>query len=202
MPARLCVMSFDFECVSDTKWVNPNPGSFDRKVFGQNKPSADPAAMRVRDQKQASLTDAHYISHNCELLRRLRWCIENGPTFWPAHQHVHKAPGDDRSFAFGVPPWHRDGSVNSLGIPDQRCVEPPMPGFELPVDYDSKAGFNCKKCQQWVPIQPRPYENGIEPEDWWWCLTCRKNKPKLTAKQKQILEESKTLKDIRMWTKP
>lgn len=183
-------------------WENANPGSFDLKVFGTQKTCADPSAMRARDAQQRQTTDADYVAHNSELLRRIRWCIDAGAAFWPAHQHVHLAPGDDANFIFGVPPWHPDSTVNPLGIPDQRFVEQPMPGFELPVEYDANAGFNCRKCQQCVGIKPRPYENGIEPEDWWWCVTCRKNKPKQTAKQKEIAQERKFLQDIRLWTKP
>lgn len=52
-----------------------------------------------------------------EIFRRLRWCLDNGESFWPANDNVHHAPGDDSNFYYSVPPWLPDRSPNPLGIP-------------------------------------------------------------------------------------
>ena len=54
--------------------------------------------------------DAAIERHESEHMRRIAWCIRHGHV--PAHSHVHLAPGDDREFVYGVPPWKPDGSPN------------------------------------------------------------------------------------------
>ena len=174
-----------------------NPGSYDRKVFGETWKRHTAEQMRERDLLQAAATDEDYRRHNAEYNARVSWCVHQGPEYWPAHQHKHRAPGDDSNFIFKIPPWHLDGSPNPLGVPDNRCVEAVPKGFELPIDYDSKTGWSCCKCNEWVPFPPRKYEGGVEPEDWWWCMTCRRNKPKETARAKKIRAEVAQIHDIR-----
>lgn len=38
---------------------------------------------------------------------------------------------------------------------------------------DWKAGWNCTRCEAWVAQQPRKFEGGKEPANWWWCKECR-----------------------------
>tara|TARA_B100001758_G_scaffold247914_1_gene268476 strand:- start:14544 stop:15107 length:564 start_codon:yes stop_codon:yes gene_type:complete len=180
-----------------TSFENPAPGIFHFKVYGENRIEYTPQQMRERDLLQTGVTDEDYRRHHAEYTQRIRWCIDQGPGYWPAHENKHRAPGDDTNFIFQIPPWHADGSVNPLGVPDNRFVEPVLPGFELPVDYDSKTGWNCYKCQEWVSLPARQYEGKEEPEDWWWCAACRKNKPKMTARQKKVRDEVARIKDIR-----
>ena len=120
---------------------NPNPGLFHRKVYGKHHPGHAPEQMRERDLLQANLTGEDYHRHSAEYAKRIRWCIHQGREYWPAHDHKHRAPGDDTNFIFKIPPWHADGTPNPLGIPDNRAVEAVLAGFELPVD--SKIGWNC-----------------------------------------------------------
>lgn len=170
---------------------------YNLKVFGQTRPPHTVAQMQQRDVLQKAVTDADYCRHNAEYNRRIRWCVDQGSQFWPAHDHKHCAPGDDANFVFGIPPWHPDGTPNPLGIPDNRCVEAVPSGFELPLDYCSTTGWACHKCQEWIPLPPRAYEGAVEPEDWWWCITCRKNKPKMTAREKKIQAVVAKVHDIR-----
>ena len=171
------------------KYTNPNPEDFNLKVYGKTSKVHTAEQMRERDLLQAVATDEDYQRHNDEYAKRIRWCIDQGPKYWPAHDHKHRAPGDDTNFIFKIPPWHADGSVNPLGVPDNRFVEPVLPGFELPIEYDSKTGWNCHKCHEWISLPPRKFEGGVEPEDCWWCMTCRKNKPRMTARQKKLQAE-------------
>lgn len=180
-----------------SKFENPDPDKFHRKVYGAARPVHTQAQMRERDQLQTTTTDENYHRHQDEYNKRIRWCVDQGPEYWPAHENKHRAPGDDRNFVFEIPPWHADGTPNPIGIPDNRSVEPVLPGFELPVDYNSNVGWNCHKCSEWVPLPPRTYEHGVEPEDWWWCMTCRRNKPKMTAREKKLKSEVAKIRDIR-----
>ena len=181
--------SFQFE--------NSNLGKFAVKVHGQDCRGYTMADMARRDRLQSKLTDDDYHRHNAEYNARVQWCLKQGPAFWPASDNKHRAPGDDTKFVFGIPPWHPDGTPNPLGIPDNRVVEAVPKGFELPVDYDSKIGWNCTKCYEWIPRLPREYVGGPEPDDWWWCLSCRKNRPKMTAQAKKIEAINRQIKDIR-----
>ena len=183
------------------KYTNPNPEDFNLKVYGKTSKVHTAEQMRERDLLQALATDEDYQRHNDEYAKRIRWCIDQGPKYWPAHDHKHRAPGDDTNFIFKIPPWHADGSVNPLGVPDNRFVEPVLPGFELPIEYDSKTGWNCHKCQEWISLPPRKFEGGVEPKDWWWCMTCRKKKPKMTARQKKLQAEVAQIHDISRYAK-
>jgi DNA topoisomerase VI subunit B len=83
-------------------------------------------AMAERDAKQRLLTDADYKRHSEEYLLRITWNLRHGVV--PAHQKIHLADPErteasDERFAFGVPPFHEDGSPNPLGIPDNRVIE-------------------------------------------------------------------------------
>ena len=102
---------------------NPNPGLFHRKVYGNPRRGHAPEQMRKRDLLQANLTGEYYHRQSAEYAKRIRWCIHLGREYWPAHDHKHRAPGDDTNFIFKIPPWHPDGTPNSLGIPDNRAVE-------------------------------------------------------------------------------
>lgn len=59
------------------------------------------AAMEI---KSAAEIDVVAFGHSAELFRRLRWCIDQGPSHWPANAFVHLAPGDDAAFPLGIPP--------------------------------------------------------------------------------------------------
>tara|TARA_X000000368_G_scaffold370834_1_gene320264 strand:+ start:1430 stop:1777 length:348 start_codon:yes stop_codon:yes gene_type:complete len=83
-------------------------------------------AMAERDAKQRLLADADYERHAEEYLLRLTWNLRHGVV--PAHQMIHLADpqrteASDERFAFGVPPFHEDGSPDPLGIPDNRVIE-------------------------------------------------------------------------------
>jgi len=110
---------------------NPNPGLFERKVFGIPYVAVDTNAMRERDRKQKEATQEDYTRYQTEVSRRLRWCIDHGEEYWPAHEKAHLAPGDDSEFVFGVAPWMKNGSPNPLGIPDKPVIDGPPAGFEL-----------------------------------------------------------------------
>ena len=183
--------------------------------------------------------------HDDECYARVLWCLAQGPDFHPAHEHKHRAPGDDSRFFYGVPPWHADGSVNCVAAPacpslllestkgnieanldmmDMACCEfdfsnpnpglrhcqdrvsstprggaragvPPNFGGPEPLgknqalldNWDANTGWNCTRCDKWVPMPPRKFEGGKEPADWWWCKECRRNKarPATLAEKRQ-----------------
>jgi len=120
-------------------YENPNPGAFERKVFGTPYVAVDTNAMREHDRKQKEATQEDYTRHQDEVSRRLRWCIDHGEEYWPAHEKVHLAPGDDSEFVFGVAPWMKDGSPNPLGIPDQQVMHGPPQGFQLIPEWTKDA---------------------------------------------------------------
>ena len=166
-----------------------------RASFSNDSHTAE--EMRQRDLLQQTKRDEDNHRHNAEYNRSVRWSVDQGPQYWPAHEFKHLAPGDDSNFIFKIPPWNADGSPNPLGIPDNRFIEPVPRGFELPIDWNSDIGWNCHKCNEWVPSLQKAFEGGPEPDDWWWCYNCRKNKPKMSAKEKKVQEIAKTVKDIR-----
>ena len=103
-------------CVSLSK---TNTQKIHRRVYPKQ-------AMAERDAKQRLLTDADYKRHAEEYLLRITWNLRHGVV--PAHQKIHLADPErteasDERFAFGVPPFHEDGSPNPLGIPDNRVIE-------------------------------------------------------------------------------
>lgn len=126
--------------------------------------------------------------HNEECYARVIWCLDKGgPDFHPAHEHKHRAPGDDANFFYGIPPWHPDGSVNPAGVPPNFGEpEPLAKNWSFIDDWDSKAGWNCHKCNAWVPRPAQKYQGQKEPADWWWCMDCRAVKPRaLTLAEKK-----------------
>ena len=113
------------------------PHSFDIKVFGKTFKTHTAEQMRVRDLLQTKATDEDYQRHIQEYNARVAWCVQQGPEYWPAHEHKHRAPGNDDNFVFKIPPWTEDGSPNPLGIPDNRAVDPIPRGFVAPTEYNA-----------------------------------------------------------------
>ena len=134
--------------------------------------------------------------HWRELGRRMWWCIKHGHV--PANENLHLAErwfSDDGSaqlnnanFAYGVPPWHSDGTPNPAGIPFteedahlRALVHSPGHGT------DAENQWKCTSCGAVVPRRPRPWIPSaaaqVEPHDWWWCTGCRQNKPKPSQQQ-------------------
>ena len=116
---------------------NPNPGLWERKV-NEAMVAVGSDAMHERDHVQSQTTHADYTRHQEELSRRLRWCIDSGESFWPAHEKVHLAPGDDSQFVLSVAPWMPDGAPNPLGIPDTLMTDGPPAGFVLMQEYTER----------------------------------------------------------------
>ena len=79
------------------EFVNPNPAKKMRTCMMQ--PHCGCHATKPVSVEQA-------LRHENEFTRRLAWCINNN--FTPAHENIHKAPGDDSNFVYGVAPWHSD----------------------------------------------------------------------------------------------
>jgi len=127
--------------------------------------------------------------HDGECFARILWCLAQGPAFCPAHEHKHRAPGDDRNFFYGIPPWHADGSVNPAGVPPNFGEPEPLDkNWALLDDWNADTGWNCGRCEAWVPRPPRKFEGAKEPPDWWWCMDCRRVKaraPSLAEKRQQ-----------------
>ena len=192
---------FAGEAKAEWEGEKTNPGPFHQKVYGHPRLGHTPEQMKERDLLQANMTDEDYHRHSVEYAKRIRWCIDQGPEYWPAHDHKHCAPGDDTNFIFKIPPWHPDGTPNPLGIPDNRTVEAVPTGFELPVEYDSKMGWNCDKCHAWVPRHAHAYEGDPGALDWWWCLRCRQNKPKLSNAEKKNKAAAETTQNIQAMMK-
>jgi len=122
--------------------------------------------------------------HEREVLRRLKWCIENGHV--PAHEHLHLAPGDDTQFVYGVPPWTSDGKPNPMGI----YYTPECPVMrKLGSEQNNAQGWTCTQCKVWVEHAPRSYHGGEEPWNWWFCMECKakavKPSAKLVAREKE-----------------
>lgn len=124
-------------------------------------------------------------AHDNECYNRVLWCLRQGPAYFPAHEHKHLAPGNDKAFFFGIPPWHADGSVNPAGIPPN-YGEPERLQKNWALLDDYKSGWECRKCNEWVPFPPRTFQGANEAENWWWCVKCRNKvaKPKTVAEKK------------------
>jgi hypothetical protein len=57
-------------------------------------------------------------------------------------------------------------------------------------DFDfSETQWFCKRCHSRVWATPRAFDGENEPEEWWWCNTCKKEK--LEKKQKEKSERDK-----------
>jgi len=131
--------------------------------------------------------------HEQEVSARLAWCLENGLT--PAAEHVHRAPGDDANFMFGVPPWLPDGSANPRGVPFGRPEDRFLAKERQLEDY-SAAGWRCRKCDAVVRTPQREWNcRSAAPVDWWWCPACKfahaANTAPKTAMQKKLAEAAK-----------
>ncbi len=126
--------------------------------------------------------------HDDECYARVMWCLKQGPDFHPAHEHKHRAPGDNLVFFFGIPPWNPDGSVNPSGVPPNYGLPEPL-GEKFQLLDDCNAGWECHNCQKWISHAPREYEGKEEPRDWWWCTDCKKTCiKKLSLSQKKIVD--------------
>ena len=68
--------------------------------------AAPTSAFAIQIHTAAEI-DVMAFGHSAELFRRLRWCIDKGPSHWPAHEFIHFAPGDDAAFPLGIPPVSR-----------------------------------------------------------------------------------------------
>ncbi len=44
--------------------------------------------------------------------------------------------------------------------------------------------WSCKRCRCRVWAKPRFFDGANEPEDWWWCRTCQKEKQEIDKKQR------------------
>ena len=144
--------------------------------------------------------------HDKECYNRVLWCLRQGPAYFPAHEHKHLAPGNDKAFFFGIPPWHANGSLNPAGIPPN-FGSPESLGHNQALldDWDPHAGWNCNKCEAWVPKKPRKFEGPDEPIDWWWCLECRNAKTRAPSlaekKQFKAASNCKHMKTYMLSTK-
>ncbi len=161
-----------------------------------------PAAFaRLAPEQQA----ARRALHEQEVRERLAWCLARGLT--PAAEHVHRAPGDDARFMFGVPPWLPDGSANPRGVPFGRPEDLRVAKERQLEDY-SAAGWECRRCSAQVRSAPREWScRSAEPVDWWWCKACKlahaaKDAPK-TAAQKKLAEAAKGCRRLDLaWAAP
>lgn len=73
-------------------FVNPNPP----------RQALPPLPRRFNlNLNDVSALQAARKRHSDEVFARLRWCLDNG--HFPAHNHVHLAPGDDDNFMVRTP---------------------------------------------------------------------------------------------------
>lgn len=125
--------------------------------------------------------------HDAEQARRLNWCISN--KLVPAFDHIHKAPGDDKEFVYGVAPWNKDGTVNPAGV----YSEGPSESDAKLLSYCKESPdmqWACRKCNKIVPRKPSLWTKaGEEPWNWWHCFDCR---AKYTKPAKRILDIERT----------
>lgn len=151
-----------------------------------NLPMAGKASSVKKRAPEQS--DEAIARHSAEIFARLRWCLDSGPQYWPASNHVHKAPGEDDNFVLGVPPWHPDGTPNPAGIPEAHSSVRGLLPLHCGMISEEAYGWECRKCAGWVDSQPRAFQGSGEPPWWWWCNPCRASggvdKSK-TKKQKQ-----------------
>lgn len=161
------------------------------------------------------------ILHEQEISRRLLWCVSAG--LHPANRSVHLAPATPDQDAMLGPhglPWHPDGSVRPEGLQCRKSETNPLlqPSIHIktpilsssggPVcqaqintgintGIDTKVGWACTKCSQWVHWRPRAFHNGPEPDHWWWCVKCRGHVEQKSQQNKNISARSRTLKRAR-----
>ena len=80
---------------------------------------------------------------------------------------------------------NKSGALGRPGVPPNFGEKEPLGKNQALMD-DWDAGWNCTRCEQWVPQAPRKFEGGKEPVGWWWCRECRNSSVKaLTFAQKQ-----------------
>lgn len=147
--------------------------------------------------KSAGDSDESIQLHSDEILRRLAWCVQQGPEYWPANQSVHLAPGDDRNFVHGIPPWNGDGSPNTAGIPDAHSSVLGLLPSGGQLICDSAYGWECRECMKWVNMMPRAFEGVDEPAWWWWCADCRSKVSSTSIKQKRNLRIAASCQKIK-----
>ena len=137
--------------------------------------------------------------HEAELTKRLAWCIAN--KYIPAHDHVHKAPGDDANFVYGVPPWNKDGSINPQGVYCAPLTKVEQLFTEL--EKEKNVEWYCKACDAKINSIPRKWTRTDKPEpwNWWYCLQCKSSKSKPSKKQLMLEHEKASNHDIKTWFK-
>jgi hypothetical protein len=57
-------------------------------------------------------------------------------------------------------------------------------------DFSGEDWF-CKRCHSRVWAHPRAFEGENEPEEWWWCNTCKKEKVEKMQKEKTEREQAR-----------
>jgi hypothetical protein len=72
-------------------------------------------------------------------------------------------------------------TVASLGSQSQRPSA---------FDFSAEPWF-CKRCHSRVWAHPRAFEGENEPEEWWWCNTCKQEKLKKIQKEKTEREQAR-----------
>lgn len=121
--------------------------------------------MQSTSYKNKAETPNSIHQHKSEILRRLRWCVEQGPKYWPANMHVHKAPGDDTCFLNRVPPWFSDGQPNPSGIICMNNCTLPVGSVLLP-DYEknshSKVQTNSRASKIKINLKQQKNKNSID----------------------------------------
>lgn len=140
-------------------------------------------------------TEEQIRRHEAEHCRRLNWCINN--KLCPAFDHIHKAPGDDKEFVYGVPPWNKDGSVNPCGV----YAQPETESDKILLSYckeSSDSKWNCQKCGKEVPRKPSIWKGkkGDEPWNWWFCFDCKNKYSKPPLKKIKEQKVAKTCHNI------
>ena len=114
----------------------------------------EPTRLLFRHSLELFIFRSLKQAHDNECYKRVIWCLCQGPAYFPAHEHKHLAPGNDKAFFFGIPPWHMDGSINPAGIPpNYGKPERLQKNWALLDDY--KSGWECKKCNAWVAHPPK-----------------------------------------------
>lgn len=128
--------------------------------------------------------------HEDEVSHRIAYCIKNNQV--PAWDFVHLAPGDDSNFVYGVPPWHKDGSVNPQGVYTQKETEWEK---EMVALMKETQNWTCSSCNRKVYATPRKWvpknKNEEEPWNWWFCFDC---KTKRVKPRKSELQAAKLAK--------
>jgi len=59
----------------------------------------------------------------------------------------------------------------------ESCVVQSLPPPEAAARVNTWIKWECRKCSKRVFARPRSYEGDKEPEDWWWCRSCKAAAP-------------------------